>query len=339
MKKNKALKYLKLSAWFIPVVIFFALLPLIGKEFTLAEGTDFGFTFSAPYAEELNLDWQPVYTDMLEKMQVKKLRLSAYWNRVEPRPDQYTWEELDWQVEQAGVYNAEVVLAIGRRLPRWPECHDPVWLHGLSDQELEIAQLEYVEATVERYKGYDHITAWQVENEPFLSVFGECPPLNVALLEKEIALVKELDPARPVMVTESGELSTWIQGAKRADIIGTSMYRVTWNNFWGYFYYPIPPAYYYYKAKYITDKYPAQSVIVSELQVEPWTTKPILFETLADQFESMDFDQVQENIEYAKTTGFEEVYLWGVEWWWWLKYVKNIPEFWDYGEQLFAEQL
>lgn len=321
--------------WFSPVVIFLLFVPVARKDFTPDKGTEFGFTFSNMYAEELGLDWKETYRAMLDDLGAKYLRIPVYWDRVEPLPDFFDWSEVDFQLDEAAQHGVKVILAVGRRLPRWPECHDPSWLPRLSQGEFERSLLSYISAAVERYKDHPSVIAWQVENEPFLEIFGECPRLDEALLDREIALVRSLDD-RPLVVTESGELSTWISGGKRADILGVSIYKVTWNNFWGYFYYPIPPAFYYYKAQFIKRYTPAKDVISTELQVEPWTESPVISVPLKDQFVSMDLPRVRENISFSRKTGFSQVYLWGVEWWYWLKETQHRPEFWEYGKTLFG---
>lgn len=323
--------------WFLPVVLFFIFLPLVNRDFTNPDGVKLGFTFSSSYAEELGLDWREVYSALLEDMQVKHLRLPAYWNRVEKIEGKYDFSELDEQINLAEKNNVKLILAVGRRLPRWPECHDPVWLAGLEKSEFESSLLNYVKSVVERYKNSPAIAYWQVENEPFLSVFGECPPLDKELLTQEVSLVRKLDPSRPVIITESGELSSWFRGGQLADIIGVSIYKMTWNDFWGYFYYPLPPAFYYYKTKLVQRFTRAFDVFSTELQVEPWTSQPITSVPLTEQFSSMDLDQIQTNVSFAKKTGFREIYLWGAEWWYWLKQKHNRPEFWNYGKKLFSQ--
>ena len=37
---------------------------------------------------------------------------------------------------------------------------------------------------------------------------------------------------------------------------------------------------------------------------------------------------LREHVEYAQRTGFDEFYLWGVEWWYWIK-LQGHPEVWD----------
>jgi hypothetical protein len=194
--------------------------------------------------------------------------------------------------------------------------------------------LDLISKTVDRYKNYSNLHYWQVENEPFLK-FGECPPLDVKFLDKEIDLVRKHDPERKILVTDSGELSTWIPAAKRGDIFGTTMYRVIWNDYWGHFKYPLPPRFFWAKANLVRILYPKKPIIVIELQGESWGPKQPYETPLEEQEKSMSFAQFKENIEYAEEVGFPEVYLWGAEWWYWLKEKHNRPEFWEEAQKVF----
>ncbi len=336
MKRTTSIKYWKrASLWFLPIIILLVVLPFVFKDFESEDGSlEFGYTFSTKYAEELGLDWAAVYIAALNDFSPKYIRIPAYWDRVEPINNIYDWSELDFMLDEALNNDTKVLLAIGRRLPRWPECHDPHWLPGVADEVFERELFEYVETAVLRYRDHPAVVAWQVENEPFLAVFGECPPLDQVLLQQEIALVRDLDE-RDIVVTESGELSSWFDGGALADVVGVSMYKVTWNAILGYFYYPIPPAFYYYKTKAIEKYAPARTVISTELQVEPWTPEPIATTPLREQFRSMDLDQVKSNIAFARKTGFSQVLIWGIEWWYWLKVEHNNATFWEYGKTIF----
>lgn len=314
------------------IVVAFGFFIFAKKTFTSPTGTTFGFTFSTMYAEELGLDWRQTYLAMLDDLGVRLFRIPVYWNRVESVQNKYDWSEIDWQLAEADTRDAKIILAVGRRLPRWPECHDPAWV---PEADLEAELLAYITATVERYREHPQIIAWQVENEPFLGIFGECPVLDEELLQKEIALVRSLDPTRPIMVTESGELSSWKHGARLADIVGVSMYENTWNEIWGYFNYPLPPGFYFYKKNNIEHTFPKTKVISSELQAEPWTPVPMLEFPVDKQFESIDLAKVQRNVAFAQNTGFDTVLLWGAEWWYWLKMTQNHPEIWEFGKSLF----
>jgi len=72
-----------------------------------------------------------------------------------------------------------------------------------------------LDVAINRYKSKAVIKYWQVENEPFL-LFGICPTPDADLLDREIALVRKIDPTRKIIVTDSGELSLWIPTAKKS---------------------------------------------------------------------------------------------------------------------------
>jgi len=302
---------------------------------------DWGTTYSKLFAQKMGLDWQKVYLEILDDLKIKNLRLIAYWSEIEPEKEVFNFSDLDWQIQEAGKRNAKIILAVGRKLPRWPECHEPEWAKKL-ELDLNAALylksnekeylLGYIEKTINHYKANPNIIAWEVENEPFLN-FGECPALNVQLLDEEIALVHRLD-SRPVVVTDSGELSFWVRAADRADIFGTTMYRWVWSPYLGNYKYPIPPAFFRIKERlvwlFVGQEKP---FVVIELQGEPWQHKQIYEISQDEQMKNLPFNEFKSVFSYAKATGFSEYYLWGAEWWWSLKQ-NGYPEYWEYVKQL-----
>ena len=179
---------------------------------------------------------------------------------------------------------------------------------------------------------------WQVENEPFLVFFGICPPFDKNFLDQEIAFVKSLDATRPVLLTDSGELSLWVGAAKRGDVFGTTMYRHIWSpKVGGYFTYPIGPNFFRAKEWLVRTFTKQKNFIVIELQAEPWASGWIADIPLQEQFRTMDETKLWENVDYAKRVGFPEVYLWGGEWWYWMKEKKDYPAVWETGKELFRE--
>src|SRR3989344_2832566 len=124
----------------------------------------YGVTFSVMQAEDLGLDWRTAYKAVLDDLKVRELRIPAYWPRVEPKRDTYDWRELDFEMSQAQMRDARVILAVGRRLPRWPECHIPDWAQKLSWEEQKEELRGYITAVVERYKDDPAITYWQGGN-------------------------------------------------------------------------------------------------------------------------------------------------------------------------------
>ena len=280
----------------------------------------FGITFSQVFAEDMGLDWKETYEDILDDLRVRKLRLVAYWPRIEPSPGKYSFEDLDWQIKEAGRRDAEVILAIGRKVPRWPECHIPDWARNLNESEQQKRILLLLTEIVNHYQGNKTIKAWQVENEPFLSGFGICPKFDKRFLDREIALVRQLNlDQRSIVVTASGELSSWLKPARRADIFGTTLYRIVWIEKIGHFKYPIPAVFYYKRAKFVKWFTDVKKMVIIELQAEPWSPSSINETAVWKQAKSMDLDKFKGIINYAQRTGFEEAYLWGVEWWYWKK--------------------
>src|SRR3989339_354107 len=282
------------------------------KKVGVKEPKLFGVTYSARNAEDFGMSRTSVFTEIL-----------------------YDFSEIDWQLREAEKRGAEIILAVGRKLPRWPECFVPEWVSAKKDRNFEETELfDYIETTVERYKNNPALKIWQVENEPFLPFGRECSLFGDKVLEREIAIVKKIDGAHPVLITDSGELSFWVRAAKRSDIFGTTMYREIWNEYLGFFTYPLPPQFFRAKlalTELFAGKRPA---IVSELQAEPWQKKQSYELSPEDTLSVFDLNQFKDHIIYAKNSGFDEFYLWGVEWWYWLK-INGHPEIWNEAKNLF----
>jgi len=220
-------------------------------------------------------------------------------------------------------------------VPRWPECHDPNWLKDLDTKSQTTEQLRYVKDLVEYFKHYDNIKMWQVENEPFLTSFGECPAMSIDFLKQEISLVKSLDD-RPVLITDSGELSFWLKTGKLGDKFGHTLYRVVFNKYIGHIHYYLPASFYRIKAL-LADIKP-ENVIVAELQAEPWVPDGYTLRLDYGRMVSfMDSKKLTGNYNFAKQTGASEIYFWGVEWWYWLKTQKDNDKMWEAAKKIISE--
>ena len=103
----------------------------------------YGMSFNTLYAQELGLDWEETYDAILTDLGVRHLRLAAHWPMVEPTQDTYNFTELDHQLAKAGEVGAEVIFGVGRRLPRWPECHVPTWAKTLSWEQQQEGLIKY----------------------------------------------------------------------------------------------------------------------------------------------------------------------------------------------------
>lgn len=333
------MKLLKILRFVLVVAVVLALVVTVLAYKKKPEAITYGMSFNTLYAHELGLDWRVTYDAILRELGVRHFRLAAHWPMIEPVKDTYNFVELDYQIERAEEESAEVILAVGRRLPRWPECHVPDWAEGLTWEEQKKEILEQIEKTVLRYKDSAAIAYWQVENEPYLEVFAKehCGALDEDFLKEEIALVKSLDDTRPVLVTDSGNLGTWRGAYRNGDAFGTSVYVYFWNPELGQFKTVLPPWAYRVKERIVSLLYGKQETFLIELSAEPWLLEPVVDVSIETQLTRMDVQKFEEILTYAERTRFEKQYLWGAEWWYWLN-AQGYPEMWERGKLLFEEK-
>lgn len=328
------LKIILWSLLFVFVVLF--LFFFVGKA-KPAENINWGVTFSQKYAELLGLDWKESYLAILDDLGATHLKLIAYWDLIEGEQGNYNFSDLDWQIQEAEKREAKILFVMGRRVPRWPECHFPEWAEELSDKEQEEQILKAMEQVVLRYKDSPAIEYWQVENEPFFP-FGECPKPNKEFLRKEIDLVKTLDDKnRPVVITESGEFPLWFKAARFGDVVGHTLYKKVWvGELNMYVSYPFPPIYYARKG-WLINKIFNKKVMCVELQAEPWSPVLTCDSSLEEQNKTMNLERFKRIIEFAEKTGEDTFYLWGTEWWYWMKERHNNPEIWEEAQKLWKD--
>ncbi|MFO0718945.1 MAG: cellulase family glycosylhydrolase [Candidatus Paceibacterota bacterium] len=332
-------KFRKFIFWSgVVLTIIFAI--LFSLSFTkIPSKITYGVTFSKLHSEELKLDWKKVFLASLDDLKIRQYRLSAHWDKTEIQKDSYNFADLDFQMNEAKKRDAKVILAVGRRLPGWPECHDPEWTKNISKEEKQKELLTYIEDVVNRYKDYPNLMYWQVENEPFLVLYARhsCGDFfDADFYDKETALVRQLDPNTPIFITDSGELSLWYQAYTRADAFGTSIYLYVWNHTLGQIRYPIVPAFFRIKHNIIKMLFKDKPAIISELSTEPWLLKPIIETPINEQLEQMNLDRFSSMISFASKTGFDTQYLWGVEWWYYMR-ENGHPEFWNLARELYKK--
>ncbi|MBI5370117.1 beta-galactosidase [Candidatus Uhrbacteria bacterium] len=296
------------------------------------EPTRYGITFSTEYAGQLGLDAAQTYRSLIEDLGVRSVRLPVYWSSIEREKGSYDFALLDQLVAYSQAMNVKLTLVVGTKVPRWPECYVPDWAEVLGVNEQQRAAIDMITTVVTRYKDSSAVERWQVENEPFFP-FGTCPTMTVAQFRERVEAVRKLDPARPIQVTVSGEIGPWSTETDEADILGVSMYRLTWNDLFGYFMYPLSPEYYYVRAQLAQQR--VSKVIISELQAEPWFPEPREKRTLAQWYQSFDAQMFDNNLQFVKDTHLPEVYLWGAEWWALLK-THGDDRLWNVAKEVFG---
>ncbi|MEI7513223.1 MAG: beta-galactosidase [bacterium] len=316
------------------IVIYAVLWSLSLKQYKV----DFGVSFSPEYAESLGLDSKKVYEEILTDLKPKYIRLAVPWSRVEVDKGTYSFANVDYYMNEAEKHNVKILLAIGQKVPRWPECYIPEWIKTTPANEKSKEFLSYIETTVNRYKNHPALEYWQVENEPFIKFeFGECGVFDQTFVKGEVELVDSLDLKHKIVMTDSGELSTWQKASSMGDILGVTVYRVVrtrggvvWNYGW------IPASVYRLRANLWNRDY--NNFFVSELQAEPWFSGGTPANTEINvQEQTSSLAQMQKNISFAKKVGASRAYFWGVEWWYWMKTTQNNPTYWEEGKKELAQ--
>ena len=293
----------------------------------------YGATFSQLYAQQFGLDWQETYRATLDELELSAVRIPVYWSSVEFENDRYFFDDIDWMLNEAAGRDVDVTLVIGQKVPRWPECYIPDWAEAQSHQARGEHLLDFMKVIVERYEHHPALARWQVENESFFP-FGECPVPDPDLIEREIKLVRMFDDdnGRPVQLTTSGEQAFWVFRALPADVLGVSLYRVVQDSVFGVVIFPHSPE--VYAVQRMLAELFAQKVIISELQVEPWG---IGNERIGEgygteaAYKLFTEEDVRYHMDFARKTGASEIFLWGVEWWYYLN-VHGEDRLWEAGK-------
>lgn len=311
---------------------------LFNKFYKFPEKVTYGVTFSPQYAKYLGLDWKKLLSKLTDDLQVKDIRVPGYWEEIEAVEGKYKFDDLDYIINKTDKAKTRVVLVVGLKQPRWPECHMPAWVKKLSIEDRQKNTLDFIKKVVERYKDRSSVIYWQVENEPMLPFFGHnCDTPDVEFLKKEVELVRSLSP-KPIIVSDSGELGSFITPMQLSDVFGTTLYRKTYDPILKYKTYPILP-YLYNMKSFLVKKFFApknQKTVIVELQAEPWLTDEKMHINPEAQAKFFPVSELKDLVTYAQKTGFDTQYLWGVEWWYWMA-EKGYPEYLDYAKNLFKE--
>ncbi|HEX5448312.1 MAG TPA: beta-galactosidase, partial [Candidatus Saccharimonadales bacterium] len=271
---------------------------------------------------------------MLGDLKLKQVRLVSYWKDIEPTPGHYDFSGLDWQFAMANKYHAKVSLSIGMRQPRWPECHEPDWAHvsPATRSSWQPQLFKFIQATMNRYKNNPALQDYELENEFFMKVFGECKDFSRQRLIDEFQLAKATDPHHPIIVSRS---DNWIGipvGKPTPDEFAISVYKRVWDATFThrYFEYPLPASFYASLAGY-EEILSGKDMIIHELQAEPWTPngKEITQISVKEMYKSMDPNRLRDRIAYGEATGMRTIDLWGAEWWYYMKVKQHDPGVWN----------
>lgn len=291
-------------------------------------GQTLGVTFSSKYAQDLGLDPDETFRAIVTDLGVRDVRIPVYWSDVEVAPGVFDFTALDRLMTFSAEHDVRVTLAIGMKVPRWPECFLPSFVDA-SSADFDNAVVRFVDAVVRHEKNSPALVRWQVENEPFFP-FGSCPSLSIPRLHREFVQVRSLDSVHPLMTTVSGEQEPWSDVTSLVDTVGVSVYRFAYNATFGPVVFPHPAI--FYRVQGLLTRLFVSDVIISELQMEPWFMgNPQNPASIDIPFSSKDF---AEHLTFARQTGMHEILLWGVEWWYYQK-VHGDSSLWDAAKNVF----
>lgn len=337
MSKKRTFTFLNIFIITILFVLIFPFMLYLYLTPAYNEKVSYGLNFSNKYASELDLDWKNTFQTILKEIPTKKFRLAVYWDEVQKNPDTYDFSNIKYQLNELEKFpESEVILVIGRKVIRYPECHEPGWWKEIRDEGQKREKiLQLVTKTVEELKNYKSIKYWQVENEVFFP-FGECTAiLNIeSLLKEEVEIVRKLDPERKILIQDSGEGGFWIPSKRFGDYLGISIYRKVWFDFFGTFTYNSFPVKYplgssFYKMKAFVLGIPFEKIKATEVQAEPWGPVRNYLLRNDEVDATMSPDDFLRIFQITKESGFLEFHLWGVEWWYHMKNKHNQGFYWN----------
>jgi hypothetical protein len=171
-----------------------------------------GISFRPRQAEAFGLDPRESLNALLTHP-FAMVRLSAYWDRIEPSPGHCDTSELDWQLDAAERAGKKIIVCLGPvKSFGYPEYFVPD--HQLAaplpegslvtpatHPGLLAAGIAHVTRLVERYRDSPAIVAWQVEHEAVDPLGVEHSwRLSAEFVAEEVAAVRAADPDRPIMM-------------------------------------------------------------------------------------------------------------------------------------------
>ena len=180
--------------------------------------TRLGISFRPRQVEAFGLDPPATFAVLLAEP-FELVRLAAYWSRIEPSPDVFDPEELDWQVAAAERAGKQIILNVGAvKAFGYPEFFVPghqlghplperSTVDGSTHPGILAAASAFVTRVIERYRDRKAVVAWQVEHEAVDPLGLEHSwRLATSFVQQEVEAARRADPGRPILL--NGYLAT-----------------------------------------------------------------------------------------------------------------------------------
>lgn len=329
---------------------------------------EFGINFSCNHAEYLLLEDPLLGPDgyvpddrpgraewcaetlgtLLRGTGAKHVRISVEWAQVEPRPGEFDFRLVDALLAEAGRSDARVLFGVGVKAQRDPEFYIPDWvltradLHGMvyidRDPYLRERALAMVEAVVAHVSGSPAIEAWNADNEPYVpSLRAEDWELSREFVRAERDAIRANDPqARTISINHAQHFvfdRRWKDALADGDALAASVYPFRTVEVLGRKFVIAIPELGPLEPNYAHQARSAHAVgkpfWLTELQAEPWVDEDIRLVGPSNPSPNLTVANFRKNIEYARRSGADRVYLWGAEWWLFQRQQYNDNTWWD----------
>lgn len=308
-----------------------------------------GASFSHRHCIALGLEVDSTLQAMCD-LKPSWIRLSCYWDEIESHQTDYNFDTMDHLLNICAKNQIKVLLNLGIKAQRWPEYHLPRWINPPTKNTSQAItpdinyypyMMEYLTQCVGHFKSYDYIKIWQVENEPMDPSGPDQWYITKELLNKEIALVKKLDPSRPILCNFWGnELSKrhfYSQIINKVEIVGLDLYPRVPNPK------PISSLKPYSGPQDTPNEIKTiinliintgSQVWITELQMEPWETDGEITQKLSPP--SFLPHHISQNLAYAAKLNPAVTLVWGLEWCY-ARSLQSQPHYWQHITSIFSK--
>ena len=290
-----------------------------------------GTTFSQLQCAYMHLDYKETLTNILS-LPFLVIRVSAYWNEIEKQPGTYNFEMLDWIISAIANTDKKIILAVGMKAPRYPEFHIPEWLkHDNSHTTSETQKLckAFTTAVLERYKDNKSISYIQIENEP-LSNMSITNNRTVDLgfyIAQTIQARLLMRPDQKLLLTNAINIFPYSWGKEYnnafytnlalADAVGVNVYTNIGVE-GGKYLRPLPFLWWKLKSWHNLGTRRNVEMWITEAQSEPWEHGSAVHVS-KPSFPSASPQQSEELVKELTHLGYQNILLWGCEYWYWHK--------------------
>lgn len=163
----------------------------------LGPGINFGNALEAPKEGDWGMVLEPEFFDLVKQAGFNHIRLPVSWTYHAEKIPPYTidpkfFARVDWALEQATQRGLRIVLNVHH--------YDELNADPVGEEARALAIWRQI---AEHYKNQPNLVYFEVLNEPH-GTFNENPQLWNAYLAKAIAVIRQSNPARPVVVGPVG---------------------------------------------------------------------------------------------------------------------------------------